>query len=103
MPKPMVQAAYSVPNHEPFTASHALPLSASSSLTATEDTVASTADKIAYLAALRTAVTAVQDDVNRELTARMVLDTQATNQATADKTAQKEEENYGEEVMDEDQ
>lgn len=100
MSTPVLTAAYSAPNHESFTASQVLSTAPTKDAAAT---ALSTADKTAYLAALRTAVTAVQDNVNRELTARMVIDAQAANQAAADQAAEKEEQNYGEEVMDEDE
>ncbi|CAK7245210.1 MAG: hypothetical protein STHCBS139747_006783 [Sporothrix thermara] len=97
MSPPVLKAAYSAPDHESFTARQELatPASATANI--------STADKTAFLSALRTAVAGVQDEVNRELTARMVLDAQASTQAAADAAAQKEEQNYGEEVMDEDE
>ncbi|KJR83938.1 uncharacterized protein SPSK_00353 [Sporothrix schenckii 1099-18] len=97
MPNPVLKAAYSAPDHKSFTASQELSAAPAASPTL------STADKTAYLAALRGAVTAVQDNVNRELTARMVIDAQAANQAAVDQAAEKEEQNYGEEVMDEDE
>ncbi|CAK7564521.1 MAG: hypothetical protein SEPTF4163_002415 [Sporothrix epigloea] len=96
MSKPVLKAAYSAPSHEPFQASLELAAPAP-----TADI--STADKTAFLAALRKAVVSVQDEVNRELTARMVLDAQATTQTAADAAAQKEEQNYGEEVIDEEE
>ncbi|EFX06533.1 hypothetical protein CMQ_6854 [Grosmannia clavigera kw1407] len=53
--------------------------------------------KADHLASLRAAVTAVQADVNRELTARMVVD--ATRSAKDAAAAQKEEASYGEEMV----
>ncbi|CAK7219374.1 hypothetical protein SBRCBS47491_003822 [Sporothrix bragantina] len=96
MSKPVLKATYSAPDHDFFTASQEL-------ATPAPTTSTSTADKTAFLAALRTAVTGVQDEVNRELTARMVLDAQASTKTAADAAAQKEEQNYGEEVMEEDE
>ncbi|CAK7265961.1 hypothetical protein SEPCBS119000_001778 [Sporothrix epigloea] len=96
MPKPVLKAAYSAPDHEPFEASVEL-------ATPAPATDVSTADQTAFLAALRAAVAGVQDEVNRELTARMVLDAEASTQTAADAAAQKEEQNYGEEVVDEDE
>ncbi|KAL1900907.1 hypothetical protein Sste5346_001968 [Sporothrix stenoceras] len=95
MSTPVLKAAYSAPNHESFVTSQEL---STAPVTAT-----TTTDKTAYLAALRTAVTAIQENVNKELTARMVIDAQAaTDQAAADVAAEAEEQNYGEEVMEED-
>lgn len=100
MSTPVLKAAYSAPNHESFVASQELSTApVSSAMT----TTTSTADKTAYLAALRSAVTAVQDTVNKELTARMVIDAQAAQQSAADAAAEKEEQNYGEEVMEEEE
>ncbi|CAK7230357.1 hypothetical protein SCUCBS95973_007545 [Sporothrix curviconia] len=97
MSKPVLKAAYRAPNHESFTASQELATSTPPT------TTISTSDKTAFLAALRIAATGVQDEVNRELTARMVLDAQAGTQTASDAAAQKEEQNYGEEGMDADE
>ncbi len=66
------------------------------------------ADKSTYLAELRKSVTALQADVNRELTARMEEDKarDASTAAASGKKVvddEKEEENYGEEVQEEDE
>lgn len=59
-------------------------------------------DRATYLQALRTACAEMQEQVNKELTQRMEED---NTRAGADKSKiddKKEEENYGEEVVDED-
>lgn len=87
MDLPTLSAVYHSPDHEPFEAVSVLSdLSMSSA-------------KTDHLAALRAAVTAVQADVNRELTARMVVD--AGRSAKDADAAQKEEANYGEEMVEE--
>ncbi|KPM45787.1 hypothetical protein AK830_g835 [Neonectria ditissima] len=79
--------SYASPASEPFATSHVLPALQSP---------ASVADKTAYLAALRAAVTDAQAQINKELTARMEQD-KARDAAAVDDA--KEEENYGEEVQ----
>lgn len=88
-----LSATYTSPTNEPFSASHAIPNPPSSSV----------ADKAAYLGALRAAVTATQDTVNKELTERMEQDkARGTVAVAAAADEDKEEENYGEEVQGED-
>ncbi|PGH00120.1 hypothetical protein AJ79_08303 [Helicocarpus griseus UAMH5409] len=62
---------------------------------------ASTIAKTAYLSELRGAVTALQGEINEFLTARMEEDNNRSNQAAKSERERREEENYGEEVMDE--
>lgn len=65
----------------------------------------SPADKQAYLARLRTSVSQIQGDVNRELTQRMEADKARAAAAPGGKNEVdevKEEENYGEEVPEND-
>ncbi|OIW25829.1 Gon7 family protein [Coniochaeta ligniaria NRRL 30616] len=61
--------------------------------------------KTSYLAGLRAAVVDTQEKVNKELTARMDEDKarDATGQKIADVDEAKEEENYGEEVVEEEE
>ena len=86
------KAVYSAPGHESFTATHKVASEPASSET-------TTAAKTAHLAALRNAVKDAQDEINKELTARMVLD---VKEGDASAAAAKEEENYGEEMVEED-
>ncbi|OAA55909.1 EKC/KEOPS complex, subunit Gon7 [Niveomyces insectorum RCEF 264] len=94
-----LQAAYQSPGHASFTAGADLarPADAGSATTTTTTTM-TTAAKTDFLARLRAAVATVQDELNRELTARMALDVQAAADTAA---LEKEEANYGEEVAEE--
>lgn len=84
-------ATYNSPTSEPFTITHTLPAPAS----------ASVSDKSQYLSSLRQAVSATQDQINKELTSRMEEEnSRSANGAKAVDEA-KEEENYGEEVVQE--
>ncbi|KAG5969006.1 hypothetical protein E4U57_002445 [Claviceps arundinis] len=80
-------ATYSSPDNKHFTVTKSLDSPPS----------ASPQDKTMYLEALRKAVTETQEQINKELTARMEEDV-ARGTATAQ---DKEEENYGEEVQEE--
>ncbi|KAG6006016.1 hypothetical protein E4U21_007442 [Claviceps maximensis] len=93
----LLTATYTSPDNDPFTIAKsidALPPSAP------------TEDKTTYLEALRNAVSETQQQINRELTARMDEDA-ARGSATKRQAGQlrtdedKEEENYGEEVQEE--
>jgi hypothetical protein len=109
-----LSATYTSPTNAPFTISHSIPSSSSSTTTpptTTDSNSNAVLDKTAYLASLRAAVTATQESVNKELTARMEEDKlrdAAANPAAAAAAAKKgvdedkEEENYGEEVQPED-
>ncbi|EPE07742.1 hypothetical protein F503_00464 [Ophiostoma piceae UAMH 11346] len=92
----LFKAVYSAPGHESFTATHEV---ASEPASASASSEITTAAKTAHLAALRKAVKGAQDEINKELTARMVLDVKDGEAAAA---AAKEEENYGEEMVEED-
>jgi hypothetical protein len=61
----------------------------------------STAERTAYLAALRTSITNAQDQINAFLTQKMEEDNKKAGVASAADDA-KAEENYGEEVVDDD-
>ncbi|KKA28338.1 hypothetical protein TD95_004922 [Thielaviopsis punctulata] len=94
---PDFTASYASPTNESFSLSHTLP-SCPPSVAA--------AEKSAYLAALRQAITEMQDAINVQLTARMDEDNKTKSAAggsggvVVDDVA--EEENYGEEVQEED-
>lgn len=89
-------AAYKSPDNEAFTVTN--PIDARPSV--------SIPDKTTYLQALRKAVTEIQQQINMELTTRMEEDknrgpaTGQTGKLSADED--KEEENYGEEIQEED-
>ena len=61
----------------------------------------STEAKTAYLSSLRTAVTKLQNEVNVFLTKKMEMEKQVPNKLASSVDDAKEEENYGEEVLDE--
>ncbi|ODA83910.1 hypothetical protein RJ55_02427 [Drechmeria coniospora] len=91
--KPMVLvASYSSPANDAFETKRTIP-------TPPSDAVS---DKTIYLEALRKAVAETQGQVNKELTARMEED--KARDAAADNPVDddKEEQNYGEEVQEED-
>jgi len=92
-PQLTLAATYtSTSGNEPFSATRAL----SAPLAAGEDGAVESRTK--YLRDLRAAAAEVQDQVNKELTARMEEDNRRAGAGTgADDT--KEEENYGEEVQ----
>lgn len=96
--QPPLSATYTSATNPPFTISRTLTAHPSSS------TVES---KTKYLAELRQSVISLQEEVNRELTARMEEDKLRDASANAAAGAnlvddEKEEENYGEEVQEED-
>ena len=62
----------------------------------------STQEKTAYLSALRSSVVALQNDVNTFLTAKMEEDKALASARDLKVDEKKEEENYGEEVVEED-
>jgi len=98
----IMSVTYTSPANESFVLDQPLPLISS----------ASVADRTSYLSALGGAVIAMQERVNKELTARMEQDNAATAAAEATHGSQrkstpavndaKEEENYGEEVQEDD-
>ncbi|MCJ1283461.1 hypothetical protein MMC26_002790 [Xylographa opegraphella] len=59
-------------------------------------------EKTAYLSALRSAVTHLQEEVNTFLTAKMEEDKAVAVQKTGVIDDKKEEENYGEDVVEDD-
>ena len=96
----LLSAAYNSPASAPFT--HTQKLAALQSDKPT--------DRTAYLGTLRRATAVMQEEINRELTARMEEDN-AKGAAGADRASKakvhgvdesKEEDNYGEEVPEED-
>ncbi|CZT06268.1 hypothetical protein WAI453_006292 [Rhynchosporium graminicola] len=102
-----LKASYSSPTNKEFAYSTPLPpLSTSSSnpLSASLFTV----DKTAYLSALMQATSKMQEDINRELTKRMEEDNLKAAAVSGEVKGgmkvdeKKEEENYGEEVVEED-
>ncbi|CAG8976432.1 hypothetical protein HYALB_00012650 [Hymenoscyphus albidus] len=86
---PTLTATYSSPINPSFTHTQTLP---------------SPAEKTAYLAALRKATAEMQDTINKELTTRMEDDKKLAEGATSGTKIDeaKEEDNYGEEVVEED-
>ncbi|KAL2265356.1 hypothetical protein VTJ83DRAFT_6456 [Remersonia thermophila] len=102
--QPTLSATYASATNDPFAFSTPISISpAATGATALER-------KTAFLSTLRKSVSALQADINRELTARMEEDkareaAQAGGGKGAGKGAvvddEKEEENYGEEVVDE--
>ena len=93
-----LSATYSSPTNEPFVIAESLQTPATEGVE----------DKTKYLKDLRKATSLVQEQVNRELTQRMEED-KAREAATQGKPAkkdideEKEEENYGEEVAEEEE
>ncbi|KAJ6440803.1 small nucleolar ribonucleoprotein complex component (Utp5) [Purpureocillium lavendulum] len=99
-------ATYTSPANEGFAVSKSIAAPATSSDGASAaDNAAAVDEKSRYLEALRAAVAETQDRVNKELTARMEEDKArdaaagAGNKLAVDED--KEEENYGEEVQEE--
>jgi hypothetical protein len=98
-PFQLLTVSYDSPTNAAFSYSHKLATPATSD----------TADRVAYLTALRKATAELQERINTELTQRMEEDKarEATGEAGKGKKngpvdEGKEEENYGEEVIDED-
>lgn len=89
-----LKATYSSPTNAPFT--YEQPLQAPPS--------SSTKDKTTYLSTLRKATVDLQERINKELTERMEEDKakDVSGKGKADIDDKKEEENYGEEVVEED-
>jgi len=93
---PTLSATYASPTSSPFTITQPIPAS----------TDVTSNNPAAYLSSLRTAAASVQDDINKELTRRMEEDKareagSATGGVSIDEA--KEEENYGEEVVEDDE
>lgn len=96
-----LSATYASPTNAPFTTTQELPAPPSGTANPT------IADKTAYLAALRAAVSSAQAEINKELTLRMEEDnSKARCEGTGDKAAgvddEADEQNYGEEAQGED-
>ena len=87
-----LSVTYSSPASEPFTITNSLPAPATTSVTG----------KTQYLSALRHAISSAQDQINKELTARMEEDKARSAEGSKGVDEAKEEENYGEEVQEED-
>jgi hypothetical protein len=92
----ILSATYQSPSNEPFTHTTKLPAPSTTKTT----------DRTSYLAALRKATAEMQETINEELTARMEEDKAreaAASGATKTKVVDeaKEEDNYGEEVVEE--
>ena len=90
----VLTATYTSDSNEPFSFSQSFPTPDASNVD----------DKSKYLGSLRAAVVETQEKINKELTARMEEDKarDATGPKVADVDEAKEEENYGEEVVEED-
>lgn len=86
-----LKATYISPTNEPFTHTQTLP--------ALQTT--SPKERTAYLNALRKGVVEMQEKVNKDLTLRMEED-KATEGKAAVVDEKKEEDNYGEEIVEED-
>ncbi|PTB41243.1 uncharacterized protein TrAFT101_010136 [Trichoderma asperellum] len=92
----------SAPSDPALTASYSSPASAPFSITKSitaPPTPLDPAGKSKYLESLRASVAAAQDQINKELTTRMEEDKAREGAAAVDE--EKEEENYGEEVQEE--
>ncbi|EEH35736.1 hypothetical protein PAAG_00059 [Paracoccidioides lutzii Pb01] len=110
----VLQATYTAPTTSPtsqispkpeqtYTFAHPLASSLSRSPSGTHNTAA----KTAYLSELRGAVSVLQTEINEFLTARMEEDSNTNRRSATDgvdetkrERERKEEENYGEEVLD---
>lgn len=96
----LLSATYSSPSNASFTHMQKIPTPPSDKTT----------DRTAYLSALRKATSSMQEQINKELTARMeedkAKDAEGVNGASKAKAKgvdeSKEEDNYGEEVVEED-
>jgi Gon7 family len=95
----ILSASYNSPTNKPFTYNEKLPNPATSAPT----------DRAAYLSKLRAATVELQKNINAELTQRMEEDKLRAGEGTTEASTKqgvvdesKEEENYGEEVMEDD-
>ncbi|RAK74995.1 uncharacterized protein BO72DRAFT_460727 [Aspergillus fijiensis CBS 313.89] len=97
-----LQAIYTAPHQQSqtFTQPIAAPLPATSPSASTDPAHIQT--KITYLAELRKQVPALQNEINIFLTEKMEEDKRAADGQLSEKEA-KEEANYGEEVVDEEE
>lgn len=88
-----ISAIYQAPSHASFTHTQKIPT----------PPTASPADKAKYLGALRKAAAEMQEQINTELTARMEEDrAREAGNGKGSVDEAKEEDNYGEEVVEED-
>lgn len=97
---PALRATYHSPTNEAFALAHEIPAPASDRV----------GEKTAYLGALRKATAVLQEQVNKELTARMEEDkaraggpTNGVSSKAISIDEAKEEDNYGEEVAEEEE
>jgi hypothetical protein len=95
----LLTASYNSPSNIPFTSIQKLPTPATSAPT----------ERVAYLSKLRAATAELQKTINEELTQRMEADKLRAAEGTAEAGRKsdivdegKEEENYGEEVVEDD-
>lgn len=91
----VLSATYQSASNEPFSFSRTFPGADAQNIE----------QRTSYLANLRVAVVDTQEKINKELTARMEEDKarDATGPKVADVDEAKEEENYGEEVVEEEE
>ncbi|KAG9233892.1 hypothetical protein BJ875DRAFT_505072 [Amylocarpus encephaloides] len=91
-----LQASYQSPANEPFTHTQELPALASDK----------PGEKVTYVSALRKAAVVMQEQINKELTSRMEEDKKREGEKGTAHDAKvdeaKEEDTYGEEVVEED-
>ncbi|RDW75712.1 hypothetical protein BP5796_06533 [Coleophoma crateriformis] len=98
-PSFVLKATYNSPTNEPFVVSNTLAAPASAE---------STKDRTTYLGVLRKATAEMQDQINKELTMRMEQDKAREAEGNGGVAAKKgidekkEEDNYGEEIVEED-
>ncbi|KAF4627326.1 hypothetical protein G7Y89_g10827 [Cudoniella acicularis] len=86
------EATYQSPTNEAFSCTRTLPAPAADKVR----------EKTSYLSALRKAVVEIQEQINKELTARMEEDKAREGAASKGPVDEaKEEDNYGEEVVEE--
>lgn len=98
MASPTLAATYTTTpqtNNPPFTITTAIAAPTSPSQTPLEQ-------KTAYLRSLRAAVLGAQEEINKELTQRMEEDNARAGGGGASGKDAREEENYGEEMIEED-
>lgn len=88
--QPTLTADYTAPTHERKQFNYSLP---------NIEANPSTEDRTAYLSALRSSVTKLQSEVNTFLTQKMTDDAQSSSATTKQVDEDKEEANYGEEVV----
>ncbi|KAF7549180.1 hypothetical protein G7046_g8435 [Stylonectria norvegica] len=92
MASPKLTASYASPSSAPFTITHTIPTPPSTSVP----------NKTSYLSTLRAAVRSTQAEINKELTSRMDADKARDAASKLGIDEVKEEDNYGEEIVEED-